>query len=683
MKMFRIIIFSFISVFLLHSPSYGDGMKKNTSTSVDPIRTLYAPGDVSHLCAKAIQDADQSLEAILKTPKNKITIENSLLAFERILANLSDSVSPLSFMGSVATDPKVNNEGSECSSKLGDFFVKTFTREDFYALLKNQTPRDSEERRLLQETLKEFEKNGLKVPKEQREQVRTWMQELHRKEVDFSKNLAQDTSFVEFTPEELKGLPDHFLARLEKKDGKYKVTTKSTDCIPVLENAISSETRRKMQFAYMNRAAEKNTPLLTDAIELRRKTAEALGFQSWVDYQTQDRMAGNAKNVKQFLTQLKTKLAPRFKKDMAQLLKLKKKMEPGSKDLKSWDTAYYAYQIKKKDYHLDDEKIREYFPADQVIEGMFRVYSKLLGVSLVEVKGARAWAPGVRLYEIKEARTKGRGDLIGYFYTDFLPRPLKYGHAAAFTLKSGRRLERNSYNKPVSAIVANFNPGTSDIPSLLNHSEVVTLFHEFGHIMHQTLTQAPFASLSGSNVARDFVEAPSQMLENWVWTPEIVQSLSGHYKNSQKKFPSDMLDKLIAARDFNQGYFYYRQLYFGFLDFNYHTTSGQLDVTSVSNQIYEEVFGIPPIPGGHFPATFGHLMGGYDAGYYGYLWSEVYAADMFSRFRERGVLNPELGLLYRRVILERGNMNSAVELLHEFLGREPNQQAFLKKLHIN
>jgi thimet oligopeptidase len=655
---------------------------KGHDLSLNMIRSEYQAGEVTRSCEMAIQKAESALNALVSEPQ-KESSRSTLLLFEKILADLGDETAPLTFMGYVSTSSAINTEGAGCAGKIGDFMVKVFTRRDLYESIKKSNAKNSDTRRLKSETLKAFEKNGLKLPDAKLATVRQWMQELNQKEVEFSKNLAQDTSSVHFTKEDLEGVPDQFLVRLERiSDGKFNVTTKSTDFTQVMENASNAETRRKILLAYMNRSAEKNTILLEEAIVLRHKIANAIGFANWADYQTQDRMALNSKNVWSFLRDLKSKLAERNKKDLDDLLKLKIEGDPKARTLDQWDIPYYANQLKKRHYHLDDEKVREYFPANAVIAGMFEVYSKILGLKFVEVKDAKTWADGVQLYEIRDV-TKNSGDhTVGYFYTDFLPRPLKYGHAAAFSLISGRSKDDGAYSKPVSAIVANMNPPSKDIPSLLNHREVVTLFHEFGHIMHQTLTKAPYASLSGSSVARDFVEAPSQMLENWVWSPEVLTLLSGHYLDSKKKLPPEMLKKLIDARDFNQGYFYSRQLYFALMDMTYHTSEEKLDTVAIADRLFEEMFGVKPIQEGHFPATFGHLMGGYDAGYYGYLWSEVYAADMFGHFESQGILNSKTGAKYRKYILEQGNMQPAAELLEEFLGRKPNNKAFLKKLHI-
>jgi thimet oligopeptidase len=310
---------------------------------------------------------------------------------------------------------------------------------------------------------------------------------------------------------------------------------------------------------------------------------------------------------------------------------------------------------------------------------VFEVYSQILGVRYVQITDADVWSPDVKLYQIENISD---GAVVGYFYADLVPRQGKYGHAAAFPLISGRVLPTGSYSKPVAAMVANFAPPAGGKPSLLSHDEVETLFHEFGHIMHQTLTKAPYASLSGSAVAQDFVEAPSQMLEGWAWNQEILEKVSGHYLDHSRKLPTALLQQMIAAKDFNSGYYYTRQLMLATLDMTYHTATGPVDTAATYDQIYRDMLGIEPVAGGRFSASFGHLMGGYDAGYYGYLWSEVYAADMFTRFEHGGLLNAEIGGDYRRAILESGSMTDALSLLRQFLGREPNSEAFFRKLGI-
>ncbi|MES2855278.1 MAG: M3 family metallopeptidase [Bdellovibrionota bacterium] len=632
-----------------------------------PIRSDYKVGEVTKLCDEAIARVNTRLTAVGKIPSDKRSVESTMLEFEDALADFSDESNGLTFMGYVSKDDKVRAEGTACEEKLGQLFVELFTRRDLFEALKPVKGRNAEETRLVAETVKAFERNGLNLSDEKLAELKKLMGELSKKETKFTANLNNDKSSLEFSEAQLAGLPADSMKRLSKaENGNYIVTTKSTDYVEVMENVTNADTRKAMMLAYLNRGTAENTQLLEEATGLRAQIAQILGYETWSDYKTADRMAKSRTAVNQFMTGLKGKLAKRNRADLAKLLKFKKELDPKATKLDQWDVAFMSYQLKKRDYTLDNEKIREFFPADVVVAGMFEVYSKLLGVSFHEVKNADVWSDDVKLYEIHDAK---EGRRIGHFYADFFPREGKYGHAAAFTLVSGRKLE-SGYQETVSSIVSNFTPAGNGKPSLLTHDEVETIFHEFGHIMHQTLTRAPFGSLSGSSTARDFVEAPSQMLENWVWSPQILPLISGHYQDQTKKLPADLLKKMLEAKDFGQGMFYTKQLLYGSFDMAIHSGKGRVDVTKTYDDLYREIVGEEPIAGGHFGQTFGHMMGGYDAGYYGYLWSEVYAQDMFSLFEKQGLLNSELGGRYRSAILENGNMRDALELLKEFLGRE-------------
>lgn len=655
-------------------------LKIQTPTSeVRLIKSDYRIGDITKLCAASINKAEKRLDAIGSLNSQQATLDNTLLAFEEAMADLNDEVQPLTFMGYVSPNEKLSAEGSACEEKLGQYFVGILTRRDLYEAIRNQKPRTAQEERLLSETIKGFEANGLKLSDAELAKVKTLRSELSAKEAKFSANLNSDATTVEFTAEELQGAQQDFLSRLKKTaDGKFIVTTKSTDYLEVMQNVTSSATRKRMLEAYLNRAADANTKLLEEAVVLRSQIAKLLGYDTWADYRTSGRMAANKKNALDFLNDLKGKLAIRNQQDFAQLLKFKQELDPQAKQVDQWDIAFLSAQLQKRDYSIDIEKIREYFPSDTVIKGMFEVYSKILGVKFVQVKDADVWSPDVHLYETHDATT---GELIGYFYADFVPRQGKYGHAAAFPLISGRVMNDGKYSVPVASIVANFTPPSGNKPSLLTHDEVETLFHEFGHIMHQTLTKAPYASLSGSSVAQDFVEAPSQMLENWVWNSEVLNLISGHYQTGEK-LPNEMLNKMLAARNFGQGTAYTKQLLYALFDMTIHTQIGAVDVTKTYDNLYREIMGQEPLEGNHFAASFGHMMGGYDAGYYGYLWSEVYAQDMFSQFPADDLLNAEVGSRYRTKILEKGSMLDAIDLLRDFLGRDPNTDAFFKKLGI-
>lgn len=652
---------------------------------ISVIRSDYEPGEVARLCAEALERASQSLSAIAGTDARARNLDNTLLALERANDELSDATAPLVFMGYVSPVPAVAREGSDCEARVNQFSVATFTRGDLYAALLTasaaQKPRSAPEARLLSETLKDFEDKGLKLPEDQLREVRDKEKALARLETEFLSNINQDGTTLQFTRQELAGVPADAMARFRKAPrGRLIVSAREPDYVAIEDNATDEGTRRRMYEAFANRAADRNVSLLERAIGLRQRLATLLGYRTWADYRAHRRMAHDSDAVMSFLYSLKSRLLRPERAEVAMLLRLKRRLNPGATRVMAWDVRYLTNQYVKARFQVDREKVREYFPAETVVRGMFDVYSKLLGVRFARVEGAQVWADGVELYGIHDA---GDDQLIGYFYTDFFPREHKYGHAATFPLRMGRDTPEG-YSLPVSAIVANFSPPSGGRPSLLDIDEVVTLFHEFGHVMHQTLTRAPYGSLSGSRVERDFVEAPSQMLENWPWQPDVLRRISGYYLDPSRKIPDELLKRMIAARAFRGNcpvaIFYMRQLMLALADMIYHTSPGPVDTTGVYNRLYREMLGIDPGEGGHFQASWGHLMGGYDAGYYGYLWSEVYAADMFGVFRKAGPLDAATGMRYRHAILEVGRMRDAADSLREFLGRAPGDAPFLEQL---
>jgi thimet oligopeptidase len=382
--------------------------------------------------------------------------------------------------------------------------------------------------------------------------------------------------------------------------------------------------------------------------------------------------------VLSFLDELKAPLKEKIRHDLATLLSLKKELEPGADRVEPWDLAYLTEQKRKRKFALDDEVIRKYFPFERVVQGMFECFGPLFGVRFAEVAGAEVWAKGVILCHVINAADDST---LAYIYFDMFPRDGKYGHMMMMPLIAGRQT-RDGYSVPVTAIVGNFRAPSGDIPSLLTHDDVEGLFHEFGHALHGSLTRVPFASLAGSSVEWDFVETPSQALENWAWEPSVLDAISGNYADPEEKLPAPLRDRIIAARDLGAGLTYTRMLVISTEDMAFHTADGPVDITGIADRIYQDLMGIPPLEGGHEPATIGHFMGGYDAGYYSYLWAEVYALNVFARFKKDGLFNAATGAAYRHWILEQGNMQDGTVLLRGFLKKEPGMDVFYERLHI-
>ena len=647
---------------------------------LSPLKTSYRPGEITVLCDTAIRTATTALDRIAVLPPETRSVETTLLAFETAMADFSDATLPLTLMGYVYPDPGVAAEGSASEEKTGKFAIGVFTRRDLYDAIRGVVPRNPAEARLLSETLRQFKKNGLALSNEGLDRVRALKEQITGLEVKFSANLNNDTTTLDFSAEELGGVPQEVLATFaQTPDGKYRVTTKYPDYIPVMQNAESAATRKQLYAAFVNRQAVPNTALLEEAIRVRQECARELGYASWADYRLDGRMAQDTATVRSFLSRLEAPVKEKIRSDLAMLLTLKQELVPGADRVDPWDLAFLLERERKQKFALDNEEIRKYFPFDLVLEGMFRCFGPLFGARFAVVPEAPAWAPGVRLIRIFD---QDDDRTLAYLYLDMFPRDGKYGHMMMSPLIAGRERE-GGYSVPVTAIVGNFRAPSGDIPSLLTHDDVEGLFHEFGHALHGCLTKAPYASLAGSSVEWDFVETPSQALESWVWEPEVLDAISGHYAHSAEKLPALLRDRIIAARDLGAGLRYTRMLVISTEDMEFHTAKGPVDVTATANRIYRELMGIPPLEGGHEPATIGHFMGGYDAGYYSYLWAEVYALNIFARFKKDGLFNAATGAAYRHWILEQGNMQDGKALLAGFLGKEPGMDVFYERHHIH
>ena len=644
-----------------------------------PIQTDYSHGEITRLAEEAERAADASLNAIAGIPPERRNFDNTVLAFDRTMTDYSDAISPLTLMGYVHPDAEIASEGTSCEESAYTFETGVYTRRNLYDALKEQVPRSSEEARLYSITIREFEKNGLKLPEEKLSEVREMKTRLGQLETRYSANLNNDNTTLEFTAEELAGVPLSSVETFEQTpQGMYLVTMKYPDYLAVMTYAEDERTRMRMYGAYNNRQADTNTAVLEEAILLRQKIAEALGYSTWADYKIDGRMAENTGNVMEFLTSMKEPIKEKYTGEMRELLSVKRSTDPEAAAVSPWDITYLQNIQKKEQYDYDEEEVREYFPADTVLQGLFKTYGTLFDIRFSEVENASVWSPDVRLYEVKN--TAGN-ETVGYMYLDLYPREGKYGHFCASPLINGR-LKDDGYSVPVVTIIGNFHRPEEERPSLLTVTEIETLFHEAGHAMHFLLTDAPYGRLSGFSVEWDFVETPSQTLEEWAWDPEVLRSISGHYNNSSEKIPVELCERVIDARNVGSGNKYSRVVINSLEDMRFHTAAGPVNVTEVWYQTYEDITGTRPPAGIHQPASFGHLMGGYDAGYYGYLWSKVYAMEIVDEFKESGMTNRTTGMKFRDEILSKGNMQDGMTLLKNFLEREPGPEALYKHLGI-
>jgi thimet oligopeptidase len=644
------------------------------------------PESLARACEDAIDACDAAVAAIVATPAAERTFANTFVALESAVDIVNQASGKYAFMSHVSDDDALRETARDWDERLGKYAVQLGFREDLYAAVKEfaTSPEAAslrgEEKRLLDFTLRDYRRNGFELPREQREQVQALMNRLVELGTEFRKAIDTWDDAIVVSREQLAGMPDRWIDGLRRveEDGatKYRVSLDYPEIMPFMDNADSGELRREIFLKNQNKGGEPNVKVLEEAISVRAQIAALLGYDSWAAYVVEKRMAKDRANVDRFLHDFGQRLSPKAEADMA-ILARAKEQHAGDATLHIWDWWYYTNRLLKTDYAVDDFAIAEYFPLQACLDGLFLVTQDLLGIRYRPVPDAPRWHADVQAFDVFDSDGAGGAEPLARFYMDLYPRPNKFGHAAAFTLRSGRELPDGSYQRPVSAIVANFTKPTPEAPSLLRHTEVVTLFHEFGHILHQTLTTARFLEFSGTSTERDFVEAPSQMLEHWVWDRDILRRFSRHHKTGEP-LPDDLLDAMIRAKNLSSGIRERRQLFFARLDFAMHSPGFDGDTTKAVADLYP-LTGFPYPKDTHFQGGFGHMFG-YDAGYYGYLWSRVFGDDMFTRFEGAGLLDRATGLDYRRKILEPGGSIDGDELVRGFLGREPNMDAFLREI---
>lgn len=644
------------------------------------------PDELAAACQRAMDACEAGIAEIVGLADSVRTYENTLLALEDATEPVALASGAYAFLAYVSADDALRETAREWDERLDRYLVGLGFREDLYEAVRAFSEQPGaqaltgEDARYLAFELRDYRRNGFGLPKETRERVRALMDELVALGVTFRNAIDDYEDGLELTREQLAGMPDAWIERLRtvERDGVtyYRVTLDYPELHPFLANCPDRELRRQLFEKDQRKGGGENVSVLERALAIRQEIAQLLGYASWADYRTETRMAGSREAVERFLEDLRAKVAVKAERDLAAMRAFARE-RTGSDEVAIWDWRYWHNEQLRAQYAVDDFAVAQYFPLDAVIEGLFSVYQQVLGVTFTESAEAPRWHPEVRAFDISEAEG---GPPFARFYMDLFPRPNKYGHAAAFTLRRGRRLRDGSYQKPVSAIVANFTGPSASQPSLLRHSEVVTFFHEFGHIMHQTLTRAERARFSGTQTERDFVEAPSQMLEHWCWEPAVVASFSRHWQTGEP-LPRELVEAMVAAKNLNSGIMTLRQIFFATLDLRYHSPGFAGDSTKLVEELHW-ITGFPYTPGTHFQSGFGHLFG-YDAGYYGYLWSHVFGDDMYTNFEEAGPLDAATGRRYRQTVLERGGSVDGGQLVRDFLGREPNSDAFLRGLGLS
>lgn len=641
----------------------------------------YKAEDLAPAEKAARAQLEKDLEALIKIPAEKRTFENTIMGYERAFDNYGDALGQSGFLTYVSTDKNFRDTATELQMQISQYMVDVATRRDVYKAIREYTDTnpqlDSVQAKLVKEMLIGFKNSGMDLNDEDLETFKKLNKEKSTYIINFDKNIREYKDPLPVTKDQLKGLGDDYIEKLEKdKNDHYLITLDYPDYVPFMLNAEDEDTRKQLEYKYGRRGGEENVELLEKTLELRRQIAHLLGYKTHADLKLENRMAKNPQTVKKFLKDLQKKLTPLARQEDKTMIAYKnEKTGKKSRTIYPWESGYWSNKYRKENLDLDSEKIKEYFPSQVVIDGMLDIFGTVFGITFEPVK-IPVWHEDVKSFQIKDKQT---GALLAYFYMDLYPREGKYKHAACFDLVNGEEKLDGSYQTPFVAIVANMNKPSKETPSLLKHSEVETLFHEFGHVLHNALTKSKYGAFAGANVSWDFVEAPSQMLERWAWNPTVLKKISKHYKTGEP-LPDELIARMIKAKNFNEGGAYLRQNFFAQYDMTLHTSPKDLDTTKTYFDLTKKIRHLPLTKGTIPQASFGHIMGGYDAGYYGYLWSEVIAEDFFSEFEKHGIFNPEIGLKFRREILEKGGTLEETDMVKNFLGREVDNKPFLKSI---
>jgi thimet oligopeptidase len=648
------------------------------------------PDELRASAETAIREADAALGEIASRDPAQATFDNTIAQVDRIVARARNVSNRIGLIQETNPDKTMRDVASEMSVKISSWAIGLDYREDLYRAVKayadTKPSLSGEDKLLFDEILRDYRRAGLELPAAQRTEVERLRKELTQLTTDFSNNVNQARGPLDLTAEELAGVPASFLESpgVKQADGRYRVMMNTTwHWQAVIENAKNEDVRRRAYYARHTLAKDVNIPLLARIIALRTDLALKLGYATWADYQTELRMTKNAATALKFEEELVGGLEKKFAAEVATLRDLKA-ADTGKPDtkLEPWDVNYYTEKLKKERYSVDTEQLRVYFPYEATLAGMFRIYEKIFGLTFTEVAPPQIWAEGVTLFAVADRATK---EPLGLFYLDMFPRDGKYNHFACFTIAEGARRADGRQEVPIASLVCNFPPPSADKPSLLQHDDVETLFHEFGHVMHMILSRAKHGRHFAFGVPQDFVEAPSQMLENWVWDKTVLDTFAADYRDPSKKVPAEVIDALKRARTATSGMFYRRQLSFGLLDLTLHTQTKpnpQLDVTTLTNGVLGRVSIAPPEDTA-FAAYFGHLMG-YDAAYYGYLWSLSIAQDMASVFEASPdkFLDEKIGRRLRDEVYAAGASRDVSESVEKFLGRKQSTKPFLKFLGV-
>ena len=637
-----------------------------SANTTRPVVTVMDASQINATCDAALARAS----ATIKKLEAKKGDNGFLKSWNDLQIDLENTGNPLGLLASVHTDKAARDASDACVLKLTSLGTDLFQNEKLYKRLSAVAPKNAVDAKLKKDLSEGFEDTGVTLPLDKRARAKAIFEKLEELRQAFDRNVRDDKTRVTFSAEELKGLPADYLSSRKLDDkGGLTLTMEYPDYNPFIQSATNEAARERYFRAFSSRGGTTNLTLLDEIATLRRELAGLYGLKSYADYSLRRKMVENAPTVTKFLAEVKTAVADAEKREIAELTELKAKdtNKPlAETKINKWDLSFYQEKIKQNRYKIDQEALRKYFPTDASVAYTLLVSEKLYGVKFKEVKlpPQNTWHKDVRYFDVTDAKT---GKFISGFYLDLFPREGKYGHAAAFPIRGVSTLANRT---PSTALVTNFNRVG------LNHDELETMMHEFGHVLHGVLSKTTYNSQAGTNTLIDFVEAPSQMFEEWARREEALKLFATVCKDCPT-LDSDMIKRLDEARRYGRGLRYARQHLFA--EFDMALAGEKAEPAIVVWKRLENATPLGHVEGTMFPAAFSHIAGGYAAGYYGYMWSEVIALDMLSAFKGN-MMDAATGARYRETILSNGGQVAPKELVKKFLGREPNSKAFFDEL---
>ena len=617
----------------------------------------------------ALATARSELDTLLGARGSR-TEADTLVPYHRLQLALSNAGHRAGLLSEVHPDKALREAAEAAVQEISAYATELSLHRGLYEALASVKAEAlaPHTRRFLEHTLRDFRRAGVDKDEPTRARLKELADRAVRLGQDFDRAIREDVRTVALRPEQLDGLPEDYKAKHRPRpDGKVHITTDYPDLLPFRTYAHDGEARRQLYVENTSRAYPGNEKVLRDILEVRDEQARLLGMTSWADYVTEDKMSKSGKTVAEFLARVAAVTEGPARRDVERLLRRKQKDVPGATRVEDWEKAYYEERVKQEELDFDSQSVRPYFEFNRVRDGLLTITARLFGIRYVASKDPASWHPKVDSYDVFRGSER-----LGRIHLDLHPRPDKYKHAAQFPIVAGVK----GVQLPEGALVCNFADPAVHSPALLDHDDVVTLFHEFGHLMHHVLGgQQPWLGFSGVATEWDFVEAPSQMLEEWAWDPETLALFARHVETGAP-IPAELVHRMREANEFGKGAHTRHQVFYAQLSLALHSQPpSKLDITKTMLELQKRYSPFPYVEGTHFFASFGHLNG-YSAMYYTYLWSLVIAKDLLGEFQRHGLLDEETASRYRDTVLVPGGSRDAADLIVDFLGRPYGFEAF-------